>query len=110
MSAADRAAAELAACFPVSARLLARGPAFRDAVGAALEVMGSGELVNRIVDAGGLRGARNPYGVLIIRVRQATEDHREEQARRAAARVSLRPGEPRPASLGWVDVAARGAR
>ncbi len=115
MTPADRVAAELAACFPINARLLARAPAFRVAVDAALAMMQAADLVSRVVDAGGLGGARNPYGVIIVRVRRVAEDYREEQAQRAVARVPLRPGEPRLTSIGEAVVVAprgvaRGAR
>lgn len=73
MTVADTITAALAREFPISARLLARGPAFRSAVDEALVVMTADELLRRVVEGGGLAGARNPYGVIIGRIRQAVD-------------------------------------
>jgi len=53
------------------ARKLARAVAFQRAVDAALAVMDEQRLVAEVVGAGPLTAARNPYGVLIGRVREA---------------------------------------
>ena len=64
----------------VEAARLARAAAFRAAVDAALAIMPEERLVAEVVAEGSLRGAANPYGVLITRVRRAPE-HVAEEAR-----------------------------
>ena len=74
----DRIAVELARTFPeVQAARLARAPAFRSAVDAALVLMTEAELVAEVIAGGSLRGAVNPYGALIARARLVPELARE---------------------------------
>lgn len=71
-------AAELARAFPeVQAVRLARAFAFRSAVYGALVFMTEPKLVAEVMAGGSLRGAVNPYGALIARVRLVPELARE---------------------------------
>jgi hypothetical protein len=73
-----RVASELARAFTeVQAVRLARATAFRSAVDAALVFMAEAELVAEVIVGGSLRGAVNPYGALIARVRLVPELARE---------------------------------
>lgn len=112
MTAAEQLAVVIAARFPgFDPRKALRIPAFRDAADAAVSALGGVERVaDEVASYGGLDGARNMYGVVVARLRWIAED---AQARSAI--VSLRPGAPRPASIGTGVVCAprgvaRGAR
>jgi hypothetical protein len=90
----------LAQAFPeVDAQRLARARAFRAGVDAALQVMGEQDLVAEVVAAGPLRGALNPYGVVIVRVRQVPE--------LVAERARLREDQAEAARWRQVDRAAK---
>lgn len=99
MSPFERVAVALAEHFGLDAVLLIRAKALRLGVEGALEFMDENKIVERILVAGPLTGASNPYGVLIARTRQLAND--ETQRSRLA--------EDRAEERRWkrVDAAAR---
>lgn len=71
MSPVEYLAVKLAEHFPgIDAAVLARRSSFREAVAAAFEVAPSEVVLAEVVKLGSLTGARNPYAVLIFRLRE----------------------------------------
>ena len=75
MKPVERIAVALAERFPnINPALLSSAPAFAQALDQALAVADEAAVIEQIVALGGLAGARNPYGVIVARVRRLPRD------------------------------------